>query len=155
MKSRNVFVSHIQEDESHIKKMYDLLRGAGFECKDSSITSTSPNKATDEDYIKYKVISPQIEWASTVVVLITPQTKDSKWVEWEIVRANALGKRIVGVWTHGESGCELPAPLVKFADSVVGWNAGSIIKAINGQESWECSDGSEMDDREIKRIKCQ
>lgn len=155
MKSRNVFVSHIQEDESHIEKMYGLLKGAGFECRDSSITSASPNNATDEDYIKYKVISPQIEWASTVIVLITPETKNSKWVEWEIERANALGKHIIGVWAHGESGCDLPVALAKFADSVVGWNAERIIAAINGQESWECSDGSQMEEREIKRIKCQ
>lgn len=155
MKSRNVFVSHIQEDESHIEKMYSLLRNAGLECRDSSVTSGTPNDAQNEQYIKYKILSPQISWAGTVVVLITPGTKNSDWVNWEIEHANSLGKRIVGVWVHGEAGCDLPVALEKYADSVVGWNAESIIDAIDGKDSWECADGSQMDDREIKRIKCQ
>jgi len=155
MKSRNVFVSHMQEDEAYIQKLYDLLGRSGFQCKDSSITSQTPNNAQSEDYIKYQVISPQIEWAGVVVVLITPDTRTSDWVNWEVERASALGKRIVGIWVHGEGGCDLPESLVRYADSVVGWNSERIISAIEGKDSWECSDGSEMGDREIKRIKCQ
>lgn len=155
MKSRNVFVSHVQEDESHIEKMYALLKSSGCECRDSSITSSTPNSANNESYIKYEILSPQIRWAGVVVVLITPRTKDSKWVEWEIEYAISLGKRIVGVWANGDAGCELPKVLEKYADSVVGWSAKSIVAAIAGEESWQCEDGSPMPEVDIKRIRCQ
>ena len=155
MKSRNVFVSHVQEDESHIERLYDLLKRSGLECRDSSVTSATPNNAEDERYIKYEIIAPQISWAGIVVVLITPQTLSSEWVNWEIEHANSLGKRIVGIWVHGNEGCDLPDALTKYADSVVGWNSERIIAAINGEDSWECPDSSSMETRDIKRIKCQ
>lgn len=155
MKSRNVFVSHVQEDEGHIAKLYGLLEAAGYHCRDSSITSETPNDASSENYIKYEIIAPQINWAGVVVVLLTPKTCGSEWVNWEIEQASRLGKRVVGIWVHGEAGCDLPEALTKFADSVVGWNTDRIIAAIDGEDTWECSDGSTMPDRLIKRIKCQ
>lgn len=152
---KNVFVSHIQEDEAHIGKMKELLASRGYDCRDSSVTSESPNKAKNENYIKYEILSPLINWASTLVVLITPHTKNSEWVQWEIEHAKALGKRIVGVWAHGDSECEVPEALDKYADSVVGWNSDRIIDALDGKDSWECADGSDRDPRSIDRIRCQ
>lgn len=155
MKSRNVFVSHVQEDEAHIEKMYALLSASGYECRDSSITSSTPNRANDENYIKYEILSPQIKWAGVVVVIVSPLTKDSKWVEWEVQHAVSLGKRVVGVWVSGGAGCELPKILEKYADSVVGWNSESIAAAIAGEDGWHCEDGSPMSEVDIKRIRCQ
>lgn len=152
---KNIFVSHIQEDEFHIGKMKELLAARGFNCRDSSVTSATPNAAQNESYIKYDILSPQIRWAGTVVVLITPGTKNSEWVNWEIEHARSLGKRIVGVWVHGEAGCEVPEALEKYADSVVGWRADSIIDAINGKDAWECADGTPREPRVIDRIRCQ
>lgn len=152
---KNIFVSHIQEDESHIGKMKELLAERGFSCRDSSVTSETPNNANNESYIRYDVLSPQIRWASTVIVLITPGTKNSDWVNWEIEHARSLGKRIVGVWVRGEAGCDAPEALEKYADSVVAWNADGIIDAINGKTTWECADGTGREPRVIDRIRCQ
>lgn len=153
--SKNIFVSHIQEDESHIGRMKELLASRGLNCRDSSVTSATPNNASNAAYIKYEILSPQIRWAGTVVVLITPGTQGSEWVNWEIEHARSLGKRIVGVWAYGEAGCEVPEALEKYADSVVGWNADSIIDAINGENTWECADGTSREPRLIDRIRCQ
>jgi antiphage defense system Thoeris ThsB-like protein len=53
--------------------------------------STRPNLTTpktrttkDPDYIEAQILAPQIQWASTLVVYITPDTKNSEWVNWEI-----------------------------------------------------------------------
>ena len=32
-------------------------------------------------------------------------------------------KRIIGVWAPGSAGCEVPEPLEKYADAIVGWNS--------------------------------
>ena len=41
----------------------------------------------------------------------------------------------MGVWAHGEAGCEVPDALDKFADVVVGWIGNRIVDAINGEVS--------------------
>jgi hypothetical protein len=154
-RSANVFVSHIQEDESHIVAMKALLEGRGFSVRDSSITSERPNQAKSEPYIKEEILAPAIQWAGTVIVLISPQTKDSTWVDWEIEYAQRQGKRIVGVWTRGASESDVPEALDRYADAVVGWYAERIKDAITGKLSdWECSDGSSRAERPIRHHGC-
>lgn len=152
---KNVFVSHIQEDEDHVDGMKTLLTSRGFDIKDSSITSARPNQARDPDYIKSQILAPAINWASTVVVLISPDTRNHEWVTWEIEYANKMGKRIVGVWTHGAAECDIPEALEKYADAVVGWNGERIEKAICGEiNDWENSEGTPRDPRPIARYSC-
>ena len=125
------------------------------ELRDASIDSTSPNKAKDPEYIKSQILAPQIEWAGTFVVYITPKTKGSDWVDWEIEYAEKQGKRIVGVWAHGHNDCEIPEGLEKYADAIVGWNGEKILDAIDGKlDGWEKPDGSPMPSRPIKRYSC-
>jgi hypothetical protein len=121
MAGSNIFVSHIHEDDEHIESMKSLLRERGFDVRDSSINSTRPNEANDPDYIKSEILGPRIDWASTLVVLISPETHNSEWVAWEIEYAQQQGKRIVGVWTHGAAECDIPDALNEYADAVVGW----------------------------------
>ena len=153
--TKNVFVSHVHEDDEGLGKLKDLLKANGMTIRDYSISSDNPNNAKSEDYIKSKILAPRIQQCATVVVYISPETKDSDYVNWEIEYAHSKDKRIVGVWAHGEDGCELPEALTKYADSVVGWTGNRIIDAINGKiDSWENPDGSQPSPREIKRYSC-
>ena len=132
---RNVFISHIHEDDEGLPRLKDLMARHGMTCRDGSITTGKFNGASNEEYIKYGILAPRIRWASVLVVYISPETKDSDWVNWEIEYAHKEGKRIVGVWAWGEKDCELPDALKKHADAVVGWNGESIIEAINGSSN--------------------
>src|SRR5689334_1327137 len=118
---KNVFISHIHEDDEDLRAMKDLLQKSSFEIRDSSINSSNPNDASSDDYIKTQILAPRIEWAGTVVILISPGTHESHWVNWEIEYAQKKNKRIVGVWAHGSKDCDIPAALEEFADAVVGW----------------------------------
>ena len=80
---KNVFISHVHEDDAGLRKMKELIAKGGLTVCDSSINSTKPNEAKDPDYIKTQILAPQIQWASTVLVYITPKTKESEWVNWE------------------------------------------------------------------------
>lgn len=152
----NIFVSHIHEDDPHIEPMKTLLRERGFAVRDSSIDSGNPNRATNPDYIKSEILAPAIDWASTVVVLISPQTRVSDWVRWEIEYAQRHGKRIVGVFTHGAADCDIPGALDDYGKAVVGWQADRIVGAICGDiNDWESSGGGRRDERLIVRIRCQ
>jgi hypothetical protein len=152
---KNVFISHIHEDDQGLDDLKELAAEHGLEVRDSSITSEKPNDAKDPDYIKQNILAPQIEWASTLVVYVSPETKDSEWVDWEIEYAHKLGKRIVGVWEHGESECEVPEALDRYGDALVGWHGESIVNAISGTSNdWYDHGGQLRSSLPIKRYKC-
>ena len=152
---RNVFISHIHEDDHRLTPLKNLLTNAGIEVRDSSIHSEKPNNAKNADYIKSAILRPRIEWASVLVVLITPDTKNSDWVTWEIECATRLGKRIVGVWDHGESQCDIPPALDKYADAIVGWQGDRVKDAIEERiNNREQPDGTPTDPRAVPRYTC-
>lgn len=150
----NVFISHRHEDDEKLQAMSSLVGDNGFTIRDSSINSAKPNQANERDYIKFQVLAPRIQWAGVLVVLISPDTRNHEWVDWEIEYAHSLGKRIIGVWTHGSAECDLPEPLERYADAVVGWQADRIILAITGDlNNWECSDGTPREPYHLERVK--
>lgn len=152
---KNIFISHIHEDDHRLEPLKNLLNASGMEVKDGSINSDKPNKASDKDYIKYQILAPRIQWASVLVVLITPDTKLSEYVQWEIEYAASLGKRIVGVWDHGEAECDMPEALDRYADAVIGWQGDRVKDAIEGKiNNRERPDGSVSPPRETKRYSC-
>ncbi len=73
--TKNVFISHVHEDDSGLGKLKDLLANHGMTIRDSSINSDRPNNATSPGYIKSQILAPQIQWAGTLLVYISPQTK--------------------------------------------------------------------------------
>jgi hypothetical protein len=153
--TNNVFISHVHEDDAGLQKLKDLAASKGKQIRDASIHAGKENEAKDSDYIKSKVLAPQIDWAGTFVVYITPNTKGSTWVDWEIEYAARQAKRIIGVWGHGHNNCEVPEALKNYADAVVGWNGDRIVDAIDGKvNDWDNPDGSQCALRPIKRYSC-
>jgi hypothetical protein len=152
---KNIFVSHVHEDDHRLAPLKTLLAASGMDVRDGSINSEKPNDASNEQYIKSEILTPRISWASVLVVLISPDTHMSKWVQWEIECAERLGKRIVGVWDHGESACKLPDALDRLADAIVGWQGDRVKDAIDGKiNNHERPDGSIAPPRETKRYSC-
>ena len=155
MKETNIFISHIGEDDSRLKSLKGLLKDSGLKIKDYSINSDKPNQAKSENYIKEKILAPQIKQCSVLVVYISPETKESKYVNWEIEYAHKIGKRIVGVWEQGKQGCEIPENLDKYGDALSGWHGNNIVEAITGNDSiQEQQDGTPRPKRDIKRHPC-
>lgn len=151
---RNVFISHVHEDDVGLGKLTNLLASKGMDVRDSSIHTGKFNDATDPNYIKTGILGPAIKWAGTFIVYVSPQTKTSEWVNWEIEYAAKQGKRIIGVWAHGENGCDLPKALEEHADALVGWRGDAIVDAINGKDTFEQPDGAVCEVRPLKRHPC-
>jgi hypothetical protein len=152
---RNIFISHIHEDDGRLKPLRELLAQSGFDARDASINSSNPNNASSPEYIKYQILAPRIQWASVLVVLISHTTKESEYVNWEIEYAQQLGKRIVGVWDHGAAQCDVPEALDKYADAIVGWQGDRIKDAINGEIGhFESPDDAPLPQRAIPRYTC-
>ena len=153
--ARNIFISHIHEDDAGLDKLKTLLKDNGIIPRDYSITNDNPNNAHSEDYIKSSILAPRIRQSSTLVVYISPETRSSRWVDWEVEYAHKHDKRIVGVWAHGEKGCELPDALKRYADAVVGWTGNRIVDSINGKiVGTQDPDGTPIPPRQIPRHSC-
>lgn len=153
--TKNVFISHLHDDDAGLADLKELVKKGGLTIRDASINSSNPNNATDPDYIKTQILAPQIRWASTLLVYISPDTKNSEWVNWEIEYAEKQGKRIVGVYAHGANECDMPEALEKYADDVRGWQSGGIVDAILGNTNeWRSPTGEIRDPRPITRYGC-
>ena len=154
-KTKNVFISHVHEDDAGLDDLKTLLRSKGMGVRDSSINSDRPNNAQSSEYIKLEILAPRIDWASTMIVYLSPKTKNSEWVNWEIERAHKQDKTIIGVWERGSNGCEVPEALDKYGHALVGWNGDKIIDAINGDyEGFEDPNGTPSRPRSIRRHPC-
>jgi hypothetical protein len=152
---KNVFISHVHEDDAGLANLKALIAKGGLTVRDSSINSGNPNEAKDSDYIKSQILAPQIQWASTLLVYMTPKTKNSEWVNWEIEYAHKEGKRIVGVYAHGANECDVPEALEKYADDVRGWNSDGVVDAILGKTNeWRQPSGDLRELRPINRYGC-
>lgn len=128
---KNIFISHVHEDDALLPDLKKLISRAGVEVRDSSINSSNPNNAKDPDYIKSQILAPQIKWASTLVVLITHDTAQSDWVNWEIKYAIEQGKKVVGVFAQGATDADMPEELKRCGDAaVVGWIGDHVVAAI-------------------------
>lgn len=150
----NVFVSHLHEDDAQIDNLKALVSERGLEIRDSSINASRPNNAKDPDYIKHQILAPRIDWAGTMVVLISPETKDSEFVRWEIDYAAKTETRIVGVFTRGSAGSDMPEGLEDYADAIINWSGDAIIEAIRGKDEFRGPDGAAREPRDIRRYGC-
>ena len=136
---KNVFISHLHEDDELIPKLKQLVENAGMEVRDYSITDDKPNHAHDPDYIKNGILAPQIDLCSTLVVLMTNDTSESDYVNWEIKYAVEHDKRIVGVFAQNCTDADIPEELQRYGDAaIVGWQGERVVNAINGEISdWD------------------
>jgi hypothetical protein len=156
--TKNIFISHVHEDDDYLPKLKDLIGRAGMEVRDGSINSDKPNEATNEEYIKQKYLRPRIDWASTLVVLISKGTAQSDWVNWEISYAVEQGKNVVGVFAQGATDADIPDQLRKCGDAaIVGWQGDRVVDAINGKiREWDdpATGNLRTPDWVVKRYSC-
>ena len=64
--TKNVFISHVHEDDPGLAKLKGLLKDNGMVARDYSISSDNPNNAHNDDYIKGQILAPRIRqfWCS-------------------------------------------------------------------------------------------
>lgn len=152
---KNVFVSHVHEDDSKLTDLKNLLGKHSYEIKDASINSEKPNNASNPDYIKSEILAPRINWAGAMIVLISPDTHKSDWVDWEIQYAEYKDKPIVGVWCPGATEADLPDNFEQYGNALVGWQGERIIDALNGKiNNFEGPDGAPRNIQNTPRAEC-
>ncbi|MDI9348956.1 MAG: TIR domain-containing protein [Candidatus Symbiobacter sp.] len=156
-KTINIFISHSGKDAEGIDDLKALISSQGIEFRDFTPKESDPNDATNENYIKYEILKPRIEWCSILIVYLTKETNKSDFVKFEIEQAAKLGKKIIGVYERGSKECEVPQALKDYGDYLLGWNTEKILKAINSDEPivFENPDGSPKSKLSIPEYVCR
>lgn len=134
---KHVFISHHHADDQMVSNMTSMLARSGYDIRNSSIRAKPSNqrrleKGLVSDNTIKRLLRMKMSWASTVIVLIGQSTHARPWVNWEIRKAQELGKRIIGVYERGGTANDIPPALENYADAIVNWNARSIVSAIEG-----------------------
>jgi hypothetical protein len=153
---KNVFISHVHEDDAVLPELKGLLERRGYQIRDASIDSSKPNEAKDPNYIKSKILAPRIDWAGVVIVLISPETHTSEYVNWEIEYAAKQGKKIVGVFVRDGMDSDIPEAFELYGDGdACGWNGESVVEAIEGgPREWVNGEGKVRPAQPMTRYKC-
>lgn len=91
---RNLFLSFAYEDidEANLFRAQARSRKSPINFVDRSVRE--PFDSSRAEYIQQR-ISERIKQSSMTVVLLSEATSKSRWVEWEIRRSLALGKKVV------------------------------------------------------------
>ncbi|MEZ9494931.1 TIR domain-containing protein [Vibrio splendidus] len=153
--NKNVFISHYGKDDDSVQGLKKMLSNNGYTLRNSSIDSTKPNQAKNEEYIK-SLLREKMKWAGSAIVLIGPKTHTREWVDWEIELAHRMGKPIVGVFMQGATDSDVPESFEKYGDTLVGWRSDKIIEALDGTyNDWSGSDGAAWKGKySIERVVC-
>lgn len=155
----NIFISHYSKDDKYVQSLKERLSKAGMKIRNYSVDST---KHTDgrrpSDAAIIRALNIRIKACSTFVCLIGPDTHSRPWVNYEIRKAFQEGKRVIGIYTHGnKDSAILPVPMKRHAGSILGWNSlDKLGDVIEGKTSiFENQDSSTSSGYyTIVRVKC-
>jgi hypothetical protein len=139
-KRLHVFISHYHKDDSDIDKLTKLLKGRGYDVRNSSIRANPDNqerlrKGLVKEATIRRLLRMKISWAGKVIVLIGKKTHSRPWVDWEIKKAHEQGKPIIGVYVEGATGVDVPPSFEEYGTKLVPWDPEKIIDALEGTDS--------------------
>lgn len=157
MKEKHLFICHDSKDDEYIQKLKDLVAKHGYVIKNSSIDSSKPNDASNEEYVM-SLLRAGIDWSGCVLVLIGKNTHQSEWVDKEVKYAVKKGKPVVGVYLPGATKADVPKSLDVYSSSIEPWQGRNIIAAIEGERNeFHNPDGTKRENphHTLHRVTCQ
>ena len=156
---RNIFISHYGKDDEHVQSLKDRLNNQGYNVRNFSVDSTNHKDGRKpSDAVVERLLKMRISWSSTFICLIGPRTHTREWVNDEIKWAHEQGKKIIGIYTHGNKDtATLPEAFKEIEANAIGWNSidklGDIISGENFP--YENADGTTATPiYPISRINC-
>ena len=131
-KTYHLFISHSWTYSDAYEKLLKLLdKDSDFLYSNYSVPRDDPIHTNGTDKDLYNAIKEQISHASVVIILAGVYSSYSKWIDQEIKIAQeefATIKHIVAIQPWGSE--KTSKKVKEAADTIVGWNSKSIIKAI-------------------------
>lgn len=103
--SRKIFVSYAPRDRSWVPQVLDQLKEQKLLSADDNVFLDHQDFSAGDSF--RDAARAAIAAADTVVVLWSPAAAESKWVNYELAMADALGKHLLVVSPRG-SRTDLP-----------------------------------------------
>jgi len=117
---KNVFISFAYEDIDEVNLLRAQAKNENsiLEFNDHSVSEAFDSERAD--YIKQK-LRERINRCSTTVVYLSPDTLNSRWVDWEVEKSVELGKRVIATHKGDAPPTGLPSFIQKHGIKVVKW----------------------------------
>lgn len=127
-KTYKIFISHSWDHVDDLMRLRNLLIQRGyFNVEFEEVPPHDPIDSYNSSYVKSRV-SQRISESDVVIGLAGMYASYSDWMAWELDRAIALGKPVLGVIPWGAE--RVSNTVSSRADKIVGWNTESIVDAI-------------------------
>lgn len=154
-KKHNIFISHYFKDDDKVQSLKQRLIGSGYDVQNYSVDSTkhkdgrTPSKKVIKRYLEARIAA-----SSTFICVIGEKTHTRPWVDFEIKQAIEQGKKVIGIYNHGDKDkVEIPEALKENNVNIIGWNSvdkiGDLIEEQNGNYN-----NPESPLIPIERVKC-
>jgi len=125
----NVFISFASEDLDDVNMLRGQAKNENSEIEFNDWSLKKPFDSEDAEYIK-RGIRERIRQCSVTVVYVSGKTAGSRWVNWEIQEAVAMGKGVVAMHKGDKPPALLPKGVSDNKVPVVPWNQKELAKAI-------------------------
>ena len=127
-KDYKVFISHSWQYSNDLISLRKLLNERGyFNVSFEEVPKDQPIDSINATYIKTR-LSQKIDNSDIVIGLAGMYASYSYWMEWELSKAQNLGKPIIGVIPWGQERISTTVSSKSIVD--VRWNIQSIVNAI-------------------------
>lgn len=128
LRDYHIFISHSWKYADQYKRVKEFLDNTNcFKYTDYSVPTDNPLDFDTNKELRNQ-ISNRIANSSCVIILSGMYVPYSKWIDFEIDTARAMNKPIIGVMPWGQE--RIPAKVFDNADTMVGWNANSVVSAV-------------------------
>ena len=128
MVQKNIFISHSWRYADTYDKIKDWIdHSNSLSIRDYSITAEKKLERITDFQLK-NAIRERIRCCSVVIVPTGIYSTYSDWIKFEVETAASMNKPIIGVDEWGQQ--NRSSVVDRYADTIVGWNQDSIIKAI-------------------------
>jgi hypothetical protein len=109
---KKVFISYDHSEDVHIRNLLEAWNQNGKFSFTMERTSPFERIDSDDEGVVKRALTPMLKKADYLLVIVGEKTAKSRFVCWEIERAQAkdVNLRIAAVKLH--SRCRLPAPLL-------------------------------------------
>lgn len=130
MAVKHVFLSFVIEDEKLVTLFRGQAKNKNTDLAFDDYSVKEPINSSNAAYIKTK-IAEKINAASVTICLIGETTATSAWVDWELRKADELGKKVFGVRLHSDAAKDkTPKALTDLGAKVLDWDTDKIVAEI-------------------------
>ena len=133
MKKRRIFISYQHKDKMRGKGFNLLQYNKNVELEFTSRHFLDPVKSKNKEYIEQKV-REQMKGTSVTVVLIGRDTKNSKWIPWEIEQSIKNDNGIIAIRLKNApplpKNCKVQKALDDAAAEIIPWEPDKFADAI-------------------------